>query len=433
MKKIVRAVPLIARAVRVAYRSGRRRNNHEKGAIMGNAMSSSRQLLTASVLAGAVFSVSAAQTSDEYAYLTLQGDHVVSVRDSRTLAVIATIPTDGQSIDSRITPDHTKLYTLNVGSAKMSVLRLKCPADKDNWNETERAAGRCVANSQLPAVTIPGAGGGYFSIRRDGEIIYVASFTPDPNAPKGANPFASAQSYVTVVSIRTDKVLKQVATPKGKMAIAAEISPDSKTIWIATGDGFVQGLDPETGVPSTPMIFVGLVPATIKISPDGKRLFAANMPPVPGMMGAPAAPSGKPVSPPVATVGVVDITTQKLIKTISMTPNSMITGIEVSGASNQVWTANANNTVAVIDMGSLKLLKTITTPFETAEAVEISTDGERALVIGFNGKLFEPGTATPGAKSPAFARLYSTKTFQPLTAPISIGNNSGGIPSISAE
>jgi hypothetical protein len=72
-------------------------------------------------------------------------------------------------------------------------------------------------------------------------------------------------------------------------------------------------------------------------------------------------------------------------------------------------------------------------PFETAEAVEVSTDGERALVIGFNGKLFDPGTATPGGKSPAFAQLFSTKTFEPLTAPVSIGNNTGGFPSISAE
>jgi len=400
---------------------------------MGNSISSRGRLVTASALAAAMLSVSAARFSGEYAYLTLQGDHVVSVRDSHTLAVIATIPTDGQSIDSRITPDHTKLYALNVGSAKLSVLRLRCPADRINWSATERAAGKCTPNAQLPAITIPGAGGGYFSIRRDGRVIYVASFTPDPNAPKGASPFAAARSYVTVIDIREDKVLKQVATPKGKMAIAAEISPDSKTMWIATGDGFVQGLDPETGVPTTAMIFVGLVPATIKISPDGKRLFAANMPPVPGLMGAPPASSGKVVPPPVATVGVVDITTQKLIKTISMTSNSMITGIEVSGTSNQVWTANANNTVTVIDMSSLKILKTIITPFETAEAVELSTDGGRALVIGFNGKLFDPGTAAPGAKSPAFAQLYSTKTFAPLTAPIPIGNNSGGIPSISAE
>lgn len=400
---------------------------------MNKPVASRARLLTATVLTAAALAATAAQPSDEYAYLTLQGDHVVSVRDSRTLAAIATIPTDGQSIDSRITPDHTKLYTLNVGSAKMSVLRVKCPADRTDWVETERAAGKCVPNTQLPAVTIPGAGGGYFSIRRDGRIIYVASFTPDPNAPKGGSAFASATSYLTVIDIRNDKVLKQVATPKGKMAIAAEISPDSKTMWIATGDGFVQGLNPDTGVPTTPMIFVGLVPATIKISPDGKRLFAANMPPVPGMTGAPAAPSGKSVPPPVATVGVVDISSQKLIKTIPMTLNSMITGMEVSGSANQVWTANANNTVAVIDMASLRILKMITTPFETTEAVEVSTDGERALVIGFNGKLFNPGTATPGAKSPAFAQLYSTKTYQPLTEPIPLGNNSGGIPSISAE
>jgi DNA-binding beta-propeller fold protein YncE len=392
----------------------------------------SAMLLPAVALLGAMAAPSGAQSTDDPAYLTLQGDHAVSVRDSHTLAPIAMIPTDGQSIDSRITPDGTKLYTLNVGSAKMTVIRAKCPGNQDDWNDTERAAGKCVPDTQLPAVTIPGNGGFYFSIRHDGKIIYVTSSSPDPAALKDANPFTSSLSFIYAIDTHTDKILKTLAPPRGKVAIAGEISPDGETLWIATADGFLQGLDPNTGSPFTPTVFVGLVPATIKCSPDGRRVYAANMPPGPGMPGAPPQ-ADKSAASPVATVGVVDTKALKLIESISVTPGSAITGIEMVGERNQVWTANGNNIVSVIDTRSLEVVKTITTPFSLAEAVDVSIDGERALVIGFNGKLFDPGTATPAAKAPAFAQLYSTKTFEPIGDLVSLGNNSGGIPSFSAQ
>ena len=108
----------------------------------------------------------------------------------------------------------------------------------------------------------------------------------------------------------------------------------------------------------------------------------------------------------------------------------MILGFDVSPDSRQVWSANGNNTVSVVDARSGKLLKTITVPFELAEAVDVSADNERALVIGFNGKL-DP--MNPQPNFPAFAQLYSTRTFQPLGKPVSLGNNSGGIPSLSAD
>jgi DNA-binding beta-propeller fold protein YncE len=370
-----------------------------------------------------------AQAADDPAYVLLQGDHAVSVRNSRTLAPITMIATDGQSIDSRLTPDGTKLYVLNVGSPKMTVIRAKCPANKVDWSDAERATGKCVPNSKLEPVTIPNAGGFYFSIRRDSKIIYVSSSSPDPAAPKGGNPFTSSLSFIYAIDIRTDRILRKIPTPKGRMSIAGEISPDGKTLWIATADGFAQGLNPETGAPTTPAIFVGLVPATAKISPDGRWLFAANMPPGPGMPGPQPAKSDK---PPVATVGVVDLTTLKLVKSVTMTPNSMISGIEVVGKKHQVWLANANNTVVVVDMRTHEIVKTITVPYTTAEAVDVSPDGERALVVSFNGKLMDP-SGQPQAKSPTYIQLYSTTTFEPIGAAVFVGNNSGGIPSLSAE
>jgi DNA-binding beta-propeller fold protein YncE len=380
-------------------------------------------VLSTAALLGAVATLSGkfAWAADEFAYIPLQGDHAVSVRDSRTLEPIATVPTDGTSIDSRLTPDSTKLYVINTFNPVVSIIRAKCPTNKDDWSDAERAAGKCVPHSKLGTHKTDDSMSGYFSITRDSKLIYIMSGGPDPAAPPGADPFTSMITHINVVDTRTDKNIKILSPPKGTMA--AEISPDGKTLWIATVKGLVQGLDPNTGAPITSTVFVGLMPATIKVSPDGKWLYAANMPPGAG-------PQADKANPPIATVGVVDTKALKLVKTISMTPGSTITGIEVTGKANQVWTANANNTVTVIDMRSLKIVKTITTPFETAEAVDVSNDGERALVVGFNGKL-DP--MNPGANFPAFAQLYSTKTFAPIGKLISLGNNSAGIPSLSAE
>ncbi len=68
-------------------------------------------ILSTVALLGAMATLSgkSAWAADEFAYIPLQGDHAVSVRDSRTLAAITTIPTDGRSIDSRLTSDGTKL------------------------------------------------------------------------------------------------------------------------------------------------------------------------------------------------------------------------------------------------------------------------------------------------------------------------------------
>jgi hypothetical protein len=366
----------------------------------------------------------------DYAYVLLQGDHAVSVRDSRTLAPVAMIKTDGQSIDSRLTPDGAKLYTLNVGSPKMTVIRAKCPASKVEWSDAERAADKCVPNTAIGSVTIPDAGGFYFSIARDGSVIYVSSMSPNPDAPKSDNPFASSVSFIYAIDTRTDRILRKIPTPAGKMSIAGEISPDGKTLWIATADGYAQGLNPQTGAAVTPATFVGLVPATAKISADGRYLFAANMPPGPGMPGPQPPKSDK---PPMATVGVLDLKTNKLVKTINMTPDSQISGIEIVSRKNQVWLANANNTVIVVDTRTLKIVKTITVPYTTAEAVDVSADGERALVVSFNGKLIDPATRQPGSKSPTYIQLYSTTTFEPIGTAVFVGNNSGGIPSLSAE
>ena len=376
-----------------------------------------RQIKFGLLTAGLVSGFASQAMADSPAYVPLQGDHKILVMDSHTLEPLAVIPTDGQSIDTRLLPNGTKLYAVNVESTEMTVVRTKCPSDDSQWTDGEREQGFCVPNSKLKSVTIEGSGGFYFSVRDDSKYIYVSSITTSADG--------EVTAYINVVDTLTDTIVNRLVPPPENMSIANEISPDGKTIWTASANGYVQGLNPETGEPTTPAIFVGLVPATKKFSPDGKRLFVANMPP--GTM------EGGDTSKLVATVAVVDIETNTLIKSIELTPGSSISGIEVVAKKNQVWTANSNSTFTVIDMTSLEVLKTITVPFTTGEALDVSPDGERALFVSFNGPLINPERGQPDDTSPTYVQLYSTTTFEPISDAVFVGNNSGGIPSLSAE
>ena len=372
-----------------------------------------RHLGTLAILAGCLAApgVCAAQVGDAHpAYIPLQGDKAVSVRDSHTLAPIATMPTDGQSIDSRLTPDGTKLYVINVFNPKVTVIRARCPADRDRWTEEEQRAGQCMPNSRLGSITVTDKFAFYFSIPADGRWMYLMSSAG-----------MISPSHINVVDTRTDKIVRTFEAPKG--TIAAAISPDNTLLWTGALDGSVQAIDAATAKPVGPVLKVAVAPATMKLSADGSRLYTVSMP-GPSQTGAPVKDR------PPARINIIDTKAFKMVAGIAVGTNSMILGFDVSPDSRQVWSANGNNTVSVVAARSGKLLKTITVPFELAEAVDVSADNERALVIGFNGKL-DP--MNPQPNFPAFAQLYSTRTFQPLGKPVSLGNNSGGIPSLSAD
>jgi len=233
-------------------------------------------LVTLAILAGclAPAGVRAAQAGATHpAYIPLQGDKAVSVRDSRTLAPIVTVPTDGQSIDSRLTPDGTKLYVINVFNPKVTVMRARCPDERDRWTAAEQSAGRCAPNTKLGSITVADKFAFYFSIPADGRWMYLMSSAG-----------MTSPSHINVVDTRTDEIVRTFEAPKG--AIAAAISPDNTLLWTGALDGSVQAIDATTAKPIGPVVKVAVAPATMKLSADGTRLYTVSMP-GPAWMSAP--------------------------------------------------------------------------------------------------------------------------------------------------
>lgn len=339
----------------------------------------------------------------KFAYIPLQGTHQVAVVSLATQTLVARIPTDGRSIDSRITPDLTKVFVINVSNPKVSVIRAMCPAQQVDWTDAERAAGKCSPNSRLAPITVADKGAYYFSIARDGQHIYILSNTA-----------------VNVVDTRTDKILRRIPVPRG--TIAAEADPDGKRLWLASAKGDIQAIDIATGKPVGKTGKVDPAPATFKLSPDGAWIYTVSIPtdPTKGPFNIARDKS--------ATIQVVNTRTMQLVATDPVGIGSMILGLEVSADGKQVWSANGNNTITLVDGVTHKIDQTIKTAFDVAEGVELTIDGKRLLAVGHMGS-FDP--TNPPANRQAYAQFYSTKTFQKIGGPIDLGEASGGIPVIS--
>lgn len=345
----------------------------------------------------------ATDPAPRFAYIPLQGAEQVVVVDLETRKEVARVATDGRSIDTRITPDLTKVYAINVFNPKVSVIRAMCPADETAWTDAERAAGKCVPNSRLGTITVEDKGAYYFSISRDGKRMYLVSDTA-----------------VNEIDTATDKILRRIKIPAGTIAVEAD--PDGKRLWLGGASGTIQAIDVATGEPVGKMAKVDPAPATFKLSPDGAWIYTVSIPTdlSKGTFNVARDKS--------ATVQVVDARTMELVATNSVGIGSMILGLEVATDGSQVWSANGNNTITLIDGKTHKIVRTITTDFDAAEAVELTPDGKLLLAVGHLGSL-DP--TNPPADRQAYGQFYSTQTFEKVGEPIDLGKTSGGIPVIS--
>jgi len=343
-----------------------------------------------------------ATAAAKFAYIPLQGSAQVVVVDLASMKEVKRIKTDGRSIDTRITPDYSKVYVINVFNPHVSVIRARCPDDRAKWTDAEQKAGKCVSNSRLGTITVDDRGAYYFSISKDGSRMYLVS-----------------DSGINIIDTRTDKIIRKIK-PEG-MSIANEIDPDGKTLWLGGADGQIRAIGIEAGKPTGRSVQVAPAPATFKLSSDGKWLYTGNIP------ADPAKPGLNVVDKP-AVIQAVDTATMKVVATEPVGPGTFILGLEVSTDGKQIWSANGNNTITLMDGETHKIVKTITTDFDAAEAVELTPDGKLLLAVGHMGKL---SPMKPPANQQAYAQFYSTESFKKVGAPIDLGKTSGGIPVIS--
>ena len=273
--------------------------------------------------------------ASQFAYITNAQSNSVSVIDTATNKVTATIPVGSNPLGVAINPNGTKVYVGNALSNDVSII--------DTATNNVIAAVR-VGNSPQGVAVSP-----------NGKNVYVTN---------------RYSNNVYVIDTTANTVVSTVNT--GKYPEGVAVSPDGKKIYVTNyGDNTVSIIDTATKAVIT-TVSVGRGPKEIAVTPGGNRVYVVNSDggsisiidtatnSVTNTMKAEGTPFGVAVTPDgkkvyvtnnaeyFSTVSVIDTATNKIIATIPVGPDPK--GIAVTPDGKKIYVAiNFYNTVSVID------------------------------------------------------------------------------------
>jgi YVTN family beta-propeller protein len=300
------------------------------------------------------------------AYVTNEGSQELSIIDTRTDSVVATIPVGTRPRGVKVSPDGKVVFVALSGSPRCPPTmpdeeceKLKADKSKDGIAEVDAAARK--VNRVLPGGSDPET----FDISKDGATL-IAS-----------NEDAGQASLVDVASGKI-----RATVPVGKEPEGVRVSPDGKEVWV-TGetDHNVTILDTQTGK-KLGEIEVGKRPRSIAFTPDGARAYVTSeidgtvwvidakarkkitvlpMPQGSKTMGSVPSPDGKRIyvsNGRGGTISVIDVATDSVLATVPVGQRPW--GIAVTPDGKKIYTANGpSNDVTVVDAERLTVLKKI--------------------------------------------------------------------------
>ena len=306
-----------------------------------------------------------------YAYITNSVSNNVSVIDTATNQVTATVNVGSYPYGVAISPDGTKVYVANsdnpgivsVISTITNQVVATVPVGQYPYGVAVTPRGTKVyvtegydpgqvsvidtVTNQVAATVNVGKAPTGIAVTPDGTKVYVAN---------GGN------SNVSVINTATDQVIATVSVGNAPQGVA--ISPDGTKVYVANNkDGTVSVIDTTTNTVTT--VNVGKYPNGVAVTPDGTKVYVAN-----SNYGG----SG--------TVSVINTGTNQVTATVPVGYGPY--GVAVTPDGTKIYVANADsNNVSVIDVAS----NTVTT------SVNVGTN---PYVIGqFIGKAIPTLTWNP--------------------------------------
>jgi YVTN family beta-propeller protein len=188
-------------------------------------------------------------------YVTNETTGDLSIIDSASLNVIATVPLGKRPRGIKASHDGKTIYVALSGSpiagpgVDESTLP---PADKS----ADGIGVFDVAQRKLVRVIKSGSDPENFDISKDGKLLYVSN---------------EDASGVTILDLTTDKMLETL--PTGGEPEGVTVSPDGKQVWVtAEENGTITAID-TAAVKVVKTFKVGRRPRTIAFLPDGSRAY----------------------------------------------------------------------------------------------------------------------------------------------------------------
>jgi YVTN family beta-propeller protein/VCBS repeat-containing protein len=231
-----------------------------------------------------------------FLYVPNTSDSTVSVVDTSTDTVVATIPLSGKNSDgAAVSPNGALVYVASE-SGIVSVIST-------------------ATNSVVATIPV-------------GHVAYTVEFSPD-----GSLAYVVGGDYVSVINTATSALVTNITV--GSAAYSVAISPDGSHAYV-TGGGLVSVIDTANNS-VVASIDIGNAPTGVAVSPDGTVVYASNY------------GSG--------TVSVIDTATNSVAATINVGTNPY--GVVFSPDGHHAYVATYGGTVAVIDTATNSVVTSI--------------------------------------------------------------------------
>ena len=253
-----------------------------------------------------------------FAYITNDGDNTVSVIDTATNTVTATVNVGSGPVGVAVTPDGTKVYVANGGSNNVSVI--------DTVTNTVTATVN-VGSIPRGVATSP-----------DGTKVYVANY--------GGN-------TVSVINTATSTITATVTVGNHPFGVAVT---GTKAFVTNDIDKTVSVIDTATDTVTATVNLVNQYPGGVAASPDGTKVYVT--------------------SGGTDNVSVIDTATNTVTATVPV--GDKPTGVTVAGT--KVYVANfGSNTVSVIDTATNTVTATVDVG-NSPYGVAVTPDGTEVYV-----------------------------------------------------
>lgn len=373
-----------------------------------NRVSGFLRLFVLSLLAAA-FACTSLQ-AQTVAYVTNILSNSVSVIDTSTNTVTATIGVGSGPLGVVLTPDGTRAYVANdfgstTGGSTVSVIDT-------------------ASNTVIATVHVNGSAPGFPAITPDGKSVYVPtgaevdvidtasnsvaatiSLNSNPGdiaiTPDGTRAYVLGSNEVDVIDTATNAVVQSITVSSSVSFSPVQriaMSPDGSTVYIGGGtQPLVQAIATSSNsvVATIPLSGVGLVPG-LAISPDGGRVYVSALGSVSGL---------RIIDTATNTLEPGTITVNSTPFALAFTPDGAFVYVTNGFSNNVSAVSTATNTVvATIPVGSEPqgiVIANLSTPFSNLTI--------NSLTVNQNGYATD-GTFSLGAASTGIDLAH-----QPLT------------------
>jgi YVTN family beta-propeller protein len=344
-----------------------------------------------------------ASSAGAYAYITNYDDQTVSVINTATNTVTATVPVGRDPYGIAVSPDGTKAYVTNQAINTVSIIDIptnkvtsKVKVGNYPWGIAVNPAGTKVYVANCDSNTV--------------SVIDTATNTVKATVSVGKWPAGVAVNpsgtkvYVTnilsndlsIIDATTNTVKTTVSLGSNSEGVA--VSPDEKKVYVTKAT-----------------VSLGSNPEGVAVSPDGKNIYVTNR--------------GS------STVSVID--TAKNTVTATIPVGGYPQGVTVTPNGKYVYVTNGgSNTVSVIDIAKNKVTSTVSVG-NYPLGVAISLDGKKVYVTNGDSNTVSiidtatnkvTATVSVGRRPIAFGQFIGSSTSEPPIASFSSNVTEGYAP-----